>query len=46
MELLLVPSDVELNNVRVELILEQSDVEVINNVRMELIVGTNRCRIK
>ena len=36
----MVPNDVELNNVRVELIVVPNDVE-LNNVRMELIVVPN-----
>ena len=40
MELILIPSDVELNNDRVELILMPSDVE-LNNDRVELILIPN-----
>ena len=41
----MVPSDVELNNDRVELILVPSDVE-LNNDRSGVDIGTKRCRIK
>ena len=42
----MVPTNVESNNVRVELLLVPSDVE-LNNDRVELIPnGTKRCRIK
>ena len=39
MELILVPSDVELNNDRMELIVVPNDVELNN-------IGTKGCRIK
>ena len=41
----MVPSDVELNNDRMELILVLNDVE-LNNDRMEFDICTKRCRIK